>query len=60
VTKTSERKNAKGTAAEQARWLPLAASMFDVLYITDDKIVVIEVEVAPEAKSAKIEQAERS
>jgi hypothetical protein len=52
--------HAKWTVAEQARWLRLAASMFDVLYITDDKIVVIEVKTTPEAKSAKIEQTERS
>jgi hypothetical protein len=45
----------KWTAAEQARWLRLAASMFDVLYETDDKIVVIEVKTVPEAKGAKVE-----
>jgi hypothetical protein len=53
--------HAKWTAAEQVRWLRLAASMFDVLYITDDdKIVVIEVKTAPDAKSAKIDQTDRS
>jgi hypothetical protein len=50
--------HAKWTAAEQARWLRLAASMFDVIYLTDGKIVAIEVKDAPEAKSAKIEQTE--
>jgi hypothetical protein len=50
----------KGPPQSKPGGYVLAASMFDVLYITDDKIVVIEVEVAPEAKSAKIEQAERS
>jgi hypothetical protein len=53
--------HAKWTAAEQARWLRLAASMFDVLYISDDKIVVIDVKTAPAgAKRAKIEQTDRS
>jgi hypothetical protein len=52
--------HAKWTASQQARWLRLAASMFDVLYVTDDKIVVIEVKTAPDAKNAKTEQTERS
>jgi|SRR5271166_1209356 len=48
-------------AAEQARWLRLAASMFDVLYVNDDgRIVIIDVKKAPEAQSAKIEQTDRS
>jgi hypothetical protein len=52
--------HAKWTAAERARWLRLAASMFDVLYISDDKIVVaIEVKASPEVESAKIKQTAR-
>jgi hypothetical protein len=48
------------TAVEKARWLRLAASVFDVLYETDDKIVTVEVKTAPGGNGAKIEQTERS
>jgi hypothetical protein len=47
------------TAAERARWLRLAASMFDVLYIADDKVVaLIEVKTVPEDIGGKPNQTE--
>jgi hypothetical protein len=40
-------------ATERVRWLRLAASMFDVLYVADDKLVIIEVRATKEGADGK-------
>ena len=50
--------HSKWSAAERARWLRLAATMFDVLYIADDNVVLIEVKTVAEEIRGKPEQAE--
>jgi hypothetical protein len=45
--------HSKWTPAERVRWLRLAASAFDVLYVADDKLVVIEIKALKEGEDGE-------